>query len=90
MRNCLNCPLRAFCRRTPAELLDCAVDLHFDKGSDEIANRVLGALEPREVERIARDALITLDPATDFRAIAKEVLVEAIEAMDWSERPALS
>lgn len=90
MRNCLTCPFRALCRRTPAELLATTSEVYFDRCPAENVDRVLAMLEPLEIERIARDTLITLDPATDWREIAKGELLAAYEAGDWEDRPALN
>lgn len=88
MRNCLTCPLRALCRRVPANLAQGAAEFWFGEDTEETAERVLGALSPNEIERIAKLALIEIDPETDCRAIAKEELIAAIEEMNWT-RPAL-
>lgn len=89
MPNCINCPFRAGCRPSAARLLECAVELGYDDTSAGMADRVLKELTPLQIERIAMAALITMDPATDCRAIVKAELIAALDAADWDTRPAL-
>lgn len=89
MHKCVNCPFFSSCRQSPVDLLDFAVRLHVGESPFEIADRVLAALTPHQLERIALETLITLEPATDCRAIAKEEIVAAVEAMDWDTRGSL-
>lgn len=89
MRSCLTCPLRAYCRRTPAELTAGLTEFFLGEDPALIAERVLHCLDPIEIKQIGLAAMIEVDPEVDLRSIAKAELIQAIEAGDWDEREAL-